>query len=189
MNVGTKSLLFGVHQFLWHPITVLIAWIELYGFPEWRELVCIVIHDWGYWGSPNMDGEEGEEHPRWAAKWAHFNLDEFKGSFVPHNVDNFFKYYNLCVYHSRHYAKRVGVEPSKLCWADKLSIKYDPWWFYLTRAWMSGELFEYRKLHAGMGEDFKTHKEWYDWASGRAIEMGMHMDSNGISFHPPPEER
>ena len=187
MNVGTKSLLFGVHQFLWHPITVLLAWIELYGFPEWRELVCIVIHDWGYWGSPNMDGVEGERHPEYAAEIALKYLDSKNGkpiwTFYPD------RYHNSCLYHSRHYARNDNHKPSDLCWADKLSIKYDPWWFYLTRAWMSGELFEYRKLHAGMGEDFKTHKEWYDWASGRAIEMGMHMDSNGISFHPPPEER
>ncbi|MCK5235828.1 MAG: hypothetical protein KAR06_02490, partial [Deltaproteobacteria bacterium] len=60
--VGTKSLLFGVHQFIWHPITVLIAWCKLYGWPTWPELVCIIVHDWGYWGKPNMDGPEGEKH-------------------------------------------------------------------------------------------------------------------------------
>lgn len=57
MKTGTKSLLFGVHQFIWHPLTVLLAWIKLYGWPAWEELVCIIIHDWGYWGKSNMDGE------------------------------------------------------------------------------------------------------------------------------------
>ena len=70
MNVGTKSLLFGVHQFIWHPVTVLIAWVSLYGRPTWRELICIIVHDWGYWGAPNMDGEEGERHPEVGAEIA-----------------------------------------------------------------------------------------------------------------------
>lgn len=26
MRIGTKSILFGVHQFIWHPVTVYIAW-------------------------------------------------------------------------------------------------------------------------------------------------------------------
>ena len=71
MQVGTKSLLFGVHQIFWHPLTVTLAWKELYKtWPSWKEFVCIFIHDWGYWGCPNMDGEEGENHPVWAAKFA-----------------------------------------------------------------------------------------------------------------------
>lgn len=57
--VGTRSLLFGVHQFLWHPWTVYRAWRYLYGKPTWREVVCIFLHDLGYFGKPNMDGEEG----------------------------------------------------------------------------------------------------------------------------------
>jgi len=184
MNVGTKSILFGVHQFIWHPITVWLAWYELFGMPDLNETICIVIHDWGYWGSPNMDGVEGEQHPEYAANLALKYLDTIGGKprwgFYPD------MYHNLCLYHSRHYAKRNGHSPSDLCWADKLSIKYDPWWFYLPRAWLSGELFEYRKLHSSMAEDFKTHRAWYDWASRRAIIMGKQMDSSGITFHPDP---
>ena len=33
MPVGTRSLLYGVHHIIWHPITVLIAWWILYGAP------------------------------------------------------------------------------------------------------------------------------------------------------------
>ena len=185
MKTGTKSLLFGVHQFIWHPVTVFLAWHELYGFPNWKELVCIIIHDWGYWGSPNMDGAEGERHPEFAANLALKYLDH---PTVENDLDS--HYYALCLFHSRHYAKRnFNATPSKLCWADKLSIKYDPWWFYLPRAWLSGELKEYRALHAGMGEDFKTHREWYFWASERAIKMGAAQNSQGISFHPDPNKR
>ena len=60
MKMGTKSLLFGVHQFFIHPLMVLLAWIVLYrSFPGLKELVCIFIHDWGYWGKADLKGEEG----------------------------------------------------------------------------------------------------------------------------------
>jgi len=209
MNVGTKSLLWGVHQFAFHPVTVLLAWRELYGtWPNWKEMVCIIIHDWGYWGSPNMDGEEGEMHPIFAADLASDYLDQdpeiewslggcdpmnndcfkrdpdYRDRVVTRKTDN--TYANLCLFHSRHFAKRNNQLPSKLCWADKLSIKYDPWWLYLSRAWLSGELDEYRALHGSMGENFQTHREWYNWASERAIRMGKAQSSEGISFHPDP---
>ena len=63
MKIGTKSVLFGVHQFLLHPFFVALAWIRLYGFP-WRiqYWVSFFVHDLGYIGKPDMDGEEGEEH-------------------------------------------------------------------------------------------------------------------------------
>ncbi len=138
MRVGTTSLLLGVHQVVWHPITVLLAWRRLYGrWPDWRELVCIVIHDWGYWGKRAMDDEEGERHPEWAAERAY----RWWGPY----------YSGFCYYHSRHYARLDGAQPSKLCWADKLSIAYDPPWFYLFRARLSGELAEYRQRAADAG--------------------------------------
>jgi hypothetical protein len=189
MNVGTKSLLVGVHQIFWHPITVLLAWIELYGFPSWQELICIYVHDWGYFGLPNMDGEEGELHPQYSAAFVSGLFWEPKPKVDGMDTTFFGRYGRLVALHSRHYAKRHNVEPSKLCWADKLSIKYDPWWFYLPRAWLSGELAEYRALHGSMGENFKTHREWYEWTSGRAIEMGKKQNSEGISFHPDPVKR
>ena len=34
MRVGTKSILFGVHNFVLHPPLVAIAWWRLYGFPR-----------------------------------------------------------------------------------------------------------------------------------------------------------
>jgi hypothetical protein len=184
MKTGTKSLLFGVHQFIWHPITVTLAWRELYGtFPSWKELVCIFIHDWGYWGCPNMDGVEGEKHPEYAACLALFYLDNDR-NLLKCFRKNSITYYNLCLYHSRHYARLYSAEPSKLCWADKFSIKYDPWYLYLPRAWLSGELKEYRALHESIGESFNTHREWYVWAMERAVKMGKQQSSDGISFHP-----
>ncbi len=138
MKKGTKSLLFGVHQFIWHPFTVWRAWRILYGSnPSWRECVCIVIHDWGYIGCENMDDEKGELHPYWAANVA-------GRLFGP-------AFYDLVLLHSRHLAKKLGRPPSKLCWADKASMAFDPSWFYIPRALATGELQEYRRNAARVG--------------------------------------
>ncbi len=147
--VGSRSLLFGVHQFALHPFFVLIAWIKLYGWPSWRELICIVVHDWGYLGKPNMDGAEGMRHPEFGA----YLVNRLFGS----------DYFYLILLHSRHYAKALNEEPSKLCWADKLSIAYEPWWLYIPRAWASGELKEYRQLSsaAGITPLSDSHRQWF----------------------------
>ncbi len=174
MNVGTKSLLFGVHQFKIHPVTVLLAWHELYGWPNWKETICILIHDWGYWGCRDMDGEEGKKHPECAAKWAHRHLDKKRRRQMPR-----YEYHDLCLYHSRHCAKNHNTEPSKLCWADKLSCKYDPWWLYLPRAVLSGEIYEYRQAAADFGAVplSASHLEWYRWAQARMVRKAYNRDT------------
>lgn len=170
LKVGTKSLLFGVHQIIWHPITVLVAWIKLYGRPTWKELICIIIHDWGYWGSPNMDGEEGERHPEFAAKIAGKLFGD--------------EYYDLCLLHSRHYARNAKREPSKLCWADKLSILYDPWWLYLPRSIMSGELKEYRRIAAVTGfiPPVASNREWFMWIRDRLSTLGKEKRGDVVPY-------
>ena len=51
MNIGTKSVLFGAHQFLIHPWFVAWGWWTLYGFPwDPRLWVAFVVHDLGYIG-------------------------------------------------------------------------------------------------------------------------------------------
>lgn len=133
MKTGTKSLLFGVHQFLWHPITVWLAWVRLYGeLPGWRECVCIVVHDWGYWGAPEMDGPVGIRHPFLGARIAGALFGK--------------PYADLVLLHSASLAKRLGRKPSKLCGPDKFSMLHDPTAFYLMRARITGELREYRKM-------------------------------------------
>jgi len=156
MTTGTKSLLFGVHQFVWHPVTVYIAWIVLYKrFPTFKETVCIIIHDWGYWGKVNMDDKEGETHPELGAKIARALFG--------------WQYFKLCLHHSRHYVRASGQQPSLLCWADKYSIVFDPWWLYLPRAWMSGELQEYRKMaeKCGLVKPGASHRAWHRWCTDR----------------------
>lgn len=168
MTVGTKSLLFGVHQFIWHPVTVLIAWIKLYGRPNFKELVCIIVHDWGYWGAPNMDGTEGEAHP---IKGAGIALILF-------GMD----YYELCLYHSRHYSRIVGAEPSRLCWADKLSILYEPWWLYLPRAALSGELYEYREIAKNYVPLSASHRRWFLWIQERLAKLAKEKRGDAVEY-------
>ena len=63
MNIGTRSVLFGAHQFLLHPLCLAIAWRRLYGFPwDPRLWAAFFLHDLGYIGSGDMDGPEGEKH-------------------------------------------------------------------------------------------------------------------------------
>lgn len=158
MKLGTKSLLFGVHQFAWHPITVWLAWRALYNeTPTWRETVCIVIHDWGYWGSADMDGKEGEQHPYAGAAIA----DRLFGP----------AYRDLVLRHSRSLCKMIGAEPSKLCWADKFSMLYDPSWFYLFRARATGEIREYRVKAVRYIPLSVPDRHWLAWLKKRLAKL------------------
>ena len=143
MKVGTKSLLFGVHCFLIHPIIVLIAWIKLYGFPfDPRIWIAIFVHDWGYWGCDNMDGKEGKNHPELGGRI----MDRLFGK----------KWGDFTRFHSKSYADQKRRIISKLCVADKLSIALELYPIYIFRAKLSGELREYM-------ENWKESdsKEWY----------------------------
>lgn len=171
MKTGTKSLLFGVHQVIWHPVTVYLAWVWLYRrFPTWRETVCIVIHDWGYWGKSKMDDEEGERHPETGAYLAGRLLGQ--------------PYHDLCLLHSRHYARNAGKTPSSLCWADKMSICFEPWWLYLPRAWASGELYEYRHMASVTGfiDKSASHMKWYRWIQKRLKKLGQEKRGDAVSY-------
>lgn len=213
MRIGTKSLLVGAHQGLWHPFTVLLAWIELYGLPNWKEAVCIVIHDWGYWGKKNIDGgptltpfdgfdyEEGFYHPCLAGEIASDYLDEDPevewslGGWNPDSNNCFERdpshgnrvvikktqnrYSDLCLLHSRAMAKSYGKPPSRLCWADKLAVKYDPWFLYLPRVWISGEIHEFRAMAHALGEISSEQSDitWYCWARQRTIRKAYARDA------------
>lgn len=134
-TVGTRSILFGYHQFLLHPLFVLAAWRVLYKrWPSWPQLAAIATHDLGYWGSPNMDGAEGEAHPQRSAAWWRRRFGSF-GNAVADEI----------LGHSRFHAKAAGLPLSDLCWADKLATALYPAWLALLLYRLSGELDEYRQ--------------------------------------------
>jgi hypothetical protein len=162
--MGTKSLLFGAHQFILHPIFVFVAWKRIYKeYPDWRTSICIIFHDWGYVGCPEIDGERGKMHPLLGAKIARKLFGK--------------KYYELCIYHSRHYADKDSKKPSKLCWADKLGVALEPWWLYLPKARLTGELTEYR-LNAIKFIPMETSdKKWYIWIQSRFRKIVENQDA------------
>lgn len=153
MKIGTKSVLFGAHCFLIHPFFVALAWWKLYGFPfDPRLWVAFFVHDLGYIGKPNMDGEEGENHPYLGAEIMGFlfGLD----------------WYYFTLYHSRFLAKRNGRQYSRLCVADKLSFQITPRWLYLPMVNLTGEIKEYMQLNESKYKQekrvFANQIEWHE---------------------------
>lgn len=142
MKIGTRSLLFGCHQVLLHPLFVLAAWIRLYGLPGPSALLAIIVHDWGYLGCSDMDGPSGGDHPFRVADALHLlGLD---------------KAAVLVGRHSR-FACRIAActAPSRLMYADKLGTALMPAWLWGLLAKMTGEYQEYtnglgRELHGLM---------------------------------------
>jgi hypothetical protein len=162
MKVGTKSLLFGVHQVILHPIFVFIAWWKLFGFPKDPRLwIAFIVHDLGYWGKPNMDGKgEGETHPEKGARIIHKLFDPYSPE--PH-VYYMNYWYNFMLYHSRFYAKLNNAPISKLCVADKYVFCIQPRWMYLPMARWSGEIYEYMDENRNRsGHSYKDENDWFD---------------------------
>ena len=170
MKIGTRSILFGAHCWFIHPWFVAAAWSKLYGFPtDLRLWVAFFVHDLGYWGKPNIDGDEGESHPELGARimGTLFDRDPFGGK--PRDGFPFYVpvrgWYNLALYHSRYYAKRHGVEVSKLCAADKIAMTLEPRWLYLPRVILSGEFREFRERatskYGVAPELVKKPKDWH----------------------------
>jgi hypothetical protein len=199
MTIGTRSLLFGVHQFLLHPLFVAWAWWRLYGFP-WQPALwfCILVHDWGYWGKPNMDGPEGERHPELGARLASYILDGWPWQVpceillkTPENQNAGYpigRWGQFCLFHSRHYAKRQGRAFSRLAVADKYAICLYPDWLYIELAWLTGELREYIAVsnayasnNPSLTEEERrglTSIDLWEWRAGINAYMARWVENN-----------
>jgi len=206
MRIGTKSILFGAHCFFIHPFFVALAWWRLFGFKvvkcgitrveagllDWRLWICFIVHDLGYWGSPNMDGAEGGRHPEMGARIAHRLFDKRGrwGGFLRREV----RWYEFVRYHSRYLAKLDHRMPSVLCLADKLAIAVTPAWLYVPMARLSGEIREYRsretrsetsKGWAGVYDSEGSDYEWFrrvgKWAAAYVAE---HRDGRMDTWTP-----
>lgn len=153
MKVGTRSVLYGAHCFFLHPFFVAWAWWQLYGFPwDPRLWVAFFVHDLGYIGKPNMDGPEGERHPIMGARlmtalFDHSTPDADILSITEWQIgrrSNLGRWGQFVLLHSRYFAKTLGMQPSRLCVADKLAISLTPAWLYLPMVRATGEIQEYR---------------------------------------------
>ncbi len=208
MTVGTKSVLFGVHQFIWHPATVVLAWRRLYGrWPGLYEFIAIACHDLGYIGCTDMDGPSGRRHPVRGAviaagivrvistaylffSWVWFDFRSgseyaFRHRFrqardAAGNVAR--SVFWLSLLHSSHTAEKWGAPPSALCWADKASIFYEPAWFYIFRAKLSGELWEV--IHNAPPElEALPPVFWFNWYRRRVqtkiyLKLGLYSNDD-----------
>lgn len=159
MKLGTKSLLWGAHAFFLHPLQVGWGWRQLWGFSwDWRLWVGFVVHDLGYFGRDQMDGDGSEEHVVLGAEIV-------RSICGPAYADE-------CYRHSRVWCRRRGQPVSRLCLADKMAFVMAPWWLYLPMTRLTGELDEYmsrsREDHgrSGYTEEERAlifdgrHREW-----------------------------
>lgn len=163
LSLGTKTLLFGVHQVFIHPFMVTVSWIILYkSLPSWRELVCIFIHDWGYWGKADLKGRQGDMHPLLGARIA-------KTLFGP-------KFEMFILGHSTFFCKRMAIPCSKLMAPDKYWHCIIPYWFYWILAAPTGELRHYRDLnHARqVANPDVSDAEWFN-----ALQIVCQDKANG----------
>lgn len=211
MKIGTKSVLFGAHCFFLHPLFVARAWTKLYGFPfDPRLWIAFFVHDLGYFGKPNMDGPEGETHVELGAKIMHV-FDGYKKEFKTFTTWTEDDIYNLfalgwkiheytttekiilcksvrkttwrdfSMFHSRYYAKKHNGQPSKLCFADKLSFSYTPAWLYLPMVNATGEIKEYlrnaKKAETEHWKPVEGQKIWHRQLSEYMIKwVDEHKD-------------
>lgn len=154
MKLGTRSLVFGVHQVVLHGFIVLWAWKRLYGsWPKFWQVISIFIHDIGYLGSKNMDGDEGALHPYLGAMLASKLFGKEAERFV--------------LYHSRKVAEAHGEEISPLCAADKLAFVLYPKWLYIFLGRLSGEIEEYKRR---MEMEKCSDSEWFERTAELARE-------------------
>lgn len=143
-------------------------------FDEW---LCILVHDWGYWGCPNMDGPEGKRHPELGAMiacqlvywWFRLKMLFWKRGRIksPHLIALIYasEAYDRTLYHSSHYARIMRARPSVLYLPDKASILFESRWWYLLRARLSGEVHEYivNSPLAKLPPELRTPSAWYNW--------------------------
>lgn len=130
MKLGTKSLLWGAHAFYLHPFMVARGWWHLWGAPRDPKLwICFVLHDIGYLGLDEMDGEGSENHVRLGAEIVRWLCGD--------------RWADECYRHSRLWCRLNGRTISRLCLADKMAFALTPAWLYLPMAKASGELQEY----------------------------------------------
>ena len=163
MTIGTRSVLYGAHCFFLHPFFVAWGWTKLYGFPwDPRLWIAFFVHDLGYIGKPNMDGEEGERHV-------------FVGGMICQRLFGR-EWFDFCVLHSRFIAQTWDREPSRLCYADKLAIILTPKWLYMPMVHWTGEVEEYMDhAIAARRNQGKYAGEWnqYD-ATGLTVDEWHH---------------
>lgn len=174
MQIGTRSLLFGAHQFALHPLCVALAWRRLYG--RWprdpRVWVAFVVHDLGYWGCADMDGAQGALHPLRGANLMGRWFD------APDIACWDGRWWRFTAGHSRTVARRLGIPTSPLMAADKLATVLMPLWLYAGLCRLTGEWREYRDRWVAAGS-------YPGQPDDGALAYARHIRANWRRFHTP----
>jgi hypothetical protein len=114
---GTKSYLMGCHQFLLHPLWVLLAWrLEYKSWPKFWQIVCIFLHDIGHIGKQYLSNPY-EKQIHWVP-----------GANIAEKLFGI-KGFRFVAGHS----SQSGFSKSKLWKADKRSWLVAPmWWLWIN---------------------------------------------------------
>lgn len=115
-------MLFGAHSII-HSIVVMFAWKKLYStWPSWRECVCILLHDIGYWGKNYITDKTNDGHAELGCRVAH-------RWFGP-------EYGHLVLGHSAAACKKFSIPKSKLEEPDDYSWVIAPLFWMRWNAWV-----------------------------------------------------
>lgn len=162
MKLGTKSLLFGLHQFILHPLVMVVAFRRIFGrMPDTAELFSIIVHDWGYFGKDGIDINGGELHPYLGAKISRFLFGE--------------RGWNLCIGHNDGARQDEGLKRSVIFAADKYYYVLLPTLIHRTLATLSGE---YKELELGDGWDPEGFKKTLREAFVNGVNIGDYTVSS-----------
>ena len=135
MTEGTKSYLIGCHQFLLHPLWVLLAWrLEYKSWPKWWEIICISLHDIGICGRQYLSDDK--------AKNGHWERGAFLSWRIFARLDRLQKRkdclggqaYKLCAGHTKE--TQLSFHESRLFRADKRSWLVAPIWWLWCNYWV-----------------------------------------------------
>jgi hypothetical protein len=114
LSEGTKSILFGSHAII-HSFFVLMAWHILYKkWPKFWQIVCIFIHDIGYFGMNHISEKSNKGHSLLGAKIGKRLFGQ--------------KAFEFIVGHSRKDAEELNLPLSELEAPDDYSWVITPMW-------------------------------------------------------------
>lgn len=166
MKQGTKSFLFGAHQFIVHPLFIIIAWCKYYHhFPKFWQLVCIFIHDIGLIGNDYLIGDNKRGHWKRGAilaqtlfymLYSYNHLDE--------SLD--LKAFYLVAGHT----DESGYSRSKLFIPDKICYLYIPMWWLHWCTFLEGFNGKYSLVPA---------EKWVEMVRDN-MEKGFPIDSHDM---------
>lgn len=129
ISEGTKSYLFGCHQFILHPLWVLFAWrLEYKKWPKWWEFICIFLHDIGVCGRQYLSSDQQKKGHWYKGAYYSFYLVWYLGgkrrSYLAHRALKLV---------AGHCPGESGYTKSRLYKVDKRSFLIAPmWWLWLN---------------------------------------------------------